>query len=160
MKGKQVLHKITKMSMEFKQVLIMYQNSPGTKYCFQNVYGSPQAEIFLMTYRLKTKLNLHNRFKSLNFLIFCVKSCPKGKNNHEASLRSRDCKFWMGPEDPFRTCQPCLRSPWPYFKKRIAWINAIKYGVPIIISAAGGSPCDISQGLPRALTKSNKPPIS
>ena len=27
-------------------------------------------------------------------------------------------------------------------------------------SAAGGSPCDMAQGLPRAFTKSNKPPIS
>ena len=56
-KGKQVLHKITKMFLEFKQVLRMYRNSPGTKYYSQNVYGLPQVEIFLMTYQLKTKLN-------------------------------------------------------------------------------------------------------
>ena len=28
------------------------------------------------------------------------------------------------------------------------------------LSPAGGSPCDITQGFPRALTKTNKPPIS
>ena len=36
------------------------------------------------------------------------------------------------------------------------WMQCYEYQ----ISTAGGSPCDISQGLPRALTKSNKPPIS
>ena len=90
------------MFLEFKQVLRMYQNSPGTKYYFQNVYGSPQAEIFLMTYQLKTKLNW--RYEQ-------SKRCPEGaKKNHEACLCSPDCKFWIGPEGLFRTCQLCLRS--------------------------------------------------
>ena len=45
-----------------------------------------------------------------------LKSCPEGaKKNHQVCLRPPDCKFWMGPEDPFRSCQPCLCSPWQIF---------------------------------------------
>ena len=40
-----------------------------------------------------------------------LKRCPEGaKKNHEVCLRSPDCKFWIGPEGLFRTCQLCLRS--------------------------------------------------
>ena len=46
------------------------------------------------------------------------------------------------------------------FSIAIASHNHLRVGYLETISAAGGSPEDISQGLPRALTKSNKPPIS
>ena len=42
----------------------------------------------------------------------------------------------------------------------IKWLSAQLGLDTIIINPAGGSPCKISQGLPQAFTKSNKPPIS
>ena len=58
-------------------------------------------------------LEAKTAFNSLIFglFIYFFKRCPKGpKKNHEACLHSPDCKFWIGPEGLFRTCQLCLRS--------------------------------------------------
>ena len=80
-------------------------------------FGAPHIYTSCKTRFWEAEVNAVSEAKTgfnsliLGLFVSFLKRCPEGaKKNHEACLRSPDCKFWIGPEGLFRTCQPCLRS--------------------------------------------------